>query len=490
MGLMRFQLPPDRITDQIVEQAYLSGIDRSAWPVHVSIENNMLLMHRTVSDSANLHILWNLEGGGQMMFKTGSLIEQDTPYLLPLEIARGTVSQLNDQLYEWKSIGLVVPEAVTDLITESIRQLSAAVMVIDDFTASARLAEKVLYTATEAGKKLAAVYTEQALTIRRRGGVKLPCYLAADLGSKKLDNTIARYFVMAFNAATVPLRWADIEAVEGHYDWTLSDKQIYWCHSHQLFVTAGPLLSFDMHALPHWLALWEGDFENLLVFFKDHIRMVVERYRGKVDTWICAASVNTAELLSLSDEEKLQLVAAAIDIVRVTDPKTPVVVSFDQPWAEYTSRREVDFPPLHFADALIRSDLGISGVMLDINVGYYPGGTLPRNPLEFSRQLDTWSMWGIPLWLSICAPSLCDADPMAHRNVKMPKDSWSPAAQQAWVARYVPLMLTKTGVQGIIWNQLRDTNPHTFPYGGLFDLRERPKPALRTLASLRKAVLK
>ena len=116
---------------------------------------------------------------------------------------------------------------------------------------------------------------------------------------------------------------------------------------------------------------------------------------------------------------RLQLTASAIDIVRTRDPDTPAVVSFDQPWAEYAAESEVDFPPLHFADALIRSDLGLSGVMLEINVGYHPGGTLPRNPLEFSRQLDAWSMWGLPLWLSISVPSLCDADPMAHRNVKL-----------------------------------------------------------------------
>ncbi len=34
MGLMRFIVsPPDRITDEIIEQAYLSGVDRIPWPV-------------------------------------------------------------------------------------------------------------------------------------------------------------------------------------------------------------------------------------------------------------------------------------------------------------------------------------------------------------------------------------------------------------------------------------------------------------------------
>ncbi len=86
--------------------------------------------------------------------------------------------------------------------------------------------------------------------------------------------------------------------------------------------------------------------------------------------------------------------------------------------------------------------------------------------------------------------SLCDADPMANREVKLPPGAWTPRAQQAWVARYVPLMLAKGFVQGVIWNQLHDSRPHNFPYGGLFDLRRRAKSALRTVAALRKAILK
>jgi hypothetical protein len=488
---MRFQIyPPQLVTEEMARQAYLSGIDRVAWPARTTYENGELSMHRSVSDSAKIHMLWPMEGGGQQVFSSASLMERDRPYLLPLELARGTVSQLLDQLFDWKSIGLVVPEAINGLVKESVRQLSAAALTGNDSGDSAGFAQKAMKTASEAANQLAAAYVDQVFSIRRRSEGKLPTYLGADIGAATLDNHTARHFLPAFNAANVPIRWRDVEAVEGHYDWSISDGQIDWCHTHDLHVLAGPLLPFNVHDLPDWLAIWEGDFDNLLVFFRDYIRAAVDRYRGKVDLWQCAGRVNTGELFSLSEEEKLQLAASAIDIVRSRDPSTRVVASFDQPWAEYTSRGEVDFPPLHFADALIRSDLGLSGIMLEMNVGYYPGGTLPRNPLEFSQQLDAWSAWGLPLWLSICAPSLCDADPMARCNIKLPPDLWSPAAQQAWVSRYVPLMLAKSYVQGVVWNQLHDSQLHEFPYGGLFDLHRRAKPALNTLAALRKAILK
>ena len=128
--------------------------------------------------------------------------------------------------------------------------------------------------------------------------------------------------------------------------------------------------------------------------------------------------------------------------------------------------------------------------MLEINVGYQPGGTLARDLLDFSRQLDYWSLLGVPLFLLICAPSSDHADPLAHLAERRPPPGSTPRTQQAWAARYLPLLLAKPYVQGILWSQLRDTQPHDYAHGGLFDLRRHPKPALRTLASIRQAHLK
>jgi hypothetical protein len=310
--------------------------------------------------------------------------------------------------------------------------------------------------------------------------------LAGDLGATLLDDGTARHFVASFNAAAVPACWREIEATEGSYYWAVSDKQLQWCKAHDLQVWLGPLLSIDPHGLPDWLYLWEGDFENLVSFVSDYVQATVSRYRGKVDLWVCAGRVNTADDLSLSEEDKLRLAARTVELTRSMDPQTPAVLCFDQPWAEYMSRREMDFPPLHFADALMRAGLDVSGLMLEMNVGYWPGGTLPRTLLELSRQLDYWSVLGLPLFVAITVPSSHEEDPQARRRARPHPGQPTPETQQAWAARYVPLILSKPYVQGILWNQLRDSDPHGYPHGGLFDLQSRPKPALQTLAAIRR----
>jgi hypothetical protein len=491
MGLMRFRVfPAERITAAMIEQAYLSGVDRMSWPVRAMVDQGDLVLRRSVSDSANLHIPWPVEGNGLPMLSTSSLMETPTPYLLPLELARGTLAQVRNQLSEWQFIGLNVPVAATEKLTEAVERFSWAAVSQDNLAQSAEYAEAALRATLEAGDLLATAYADQARVARRRNGGNRASLLGADLGSVLLDDNTSRQYLRCFNAAVAPLCWRDIETTEGNFAWSTSDKQIQWCRGHGLKVFAGPLLMLDPLALPDWLYLFADEWESLLECTSTFVRQVVERYRGKVDYWIGAGRLHISEAFPLSEQERLQLVAHTVERVRSLDPTTPALVSFDQPWAEYMRQRASDFPPLQFADALLRAGLDLAGLMLEINVGYAPGGTLLRHPLELNRQLDAWSAFGLPLWLALCAPSASYKDPLAQYATTVSSNNWTPAAQRAWVAQNVPLALAKPLVQGALWNQLRDNQPHRFPHGGLFDDRQHPKPALRTLAAIRQAYSK
>jgi len=492
MGLMRFSItPPDRLAPEAVDQAYLSGYDRIAWKSRVEYADGLVTFQRPVSDSGNLHIPWPVEGHGQVVLSTASLMEERSrPYQLPLELARGRLGQIRDRLAEWRSQGLTIGDEVTEPLGRAMAHFGRAAASQETPAESARAAEASLAAAMEAGDRLAACYAEQALAIRRRAGEKLPTFLAADLGISLLDDYAGRLFLQTFNVGRVPLSWREVEATEGSYTWEIADRQIAWCRAHGLKVCAGPLLQLDQRGIPDWLYLWEGDFDNVQSFATAYVKAVIARYRDKVDMWICAGRFNTSDVLSLSEEEVLRLAVQTIELTRAEAPGAPVVISFDQPWAEYMTRREVDFPPLHFADALVRGNVGLTGLALEINMGYSPNGTLTRDPLDFSRQLDIWGSLGLPLVVAVTAPSDTIDDPLAHRDTKILPGPWSLKSQQAWVGRFIPILLSKPFVHGIIWNQYRDSEPHDFPHGGLLDLNRHPKPAMRILASLRQAHLK
>ena len=309
MGTMRFRVfPAERITAEMVQQAYLSGIDRVSWPVRASVEGDELILQRSVSDSANLHVPWRVEGHGLLTLASASLIERPEPYLLPLELARGTVVQVRNQLSEWQVIGLAVPEAVHAKLATAVERLSWASVEQGDAAVSAGHAEESLRAALDAANLLAAAYAEQAIVVRRRNEGTHFGLLAGDLGTTLLDDYTSRQFLRSFNAAELPICWRDTETTEGHMTWVVNDKQVEWCRKHGLKILAGPLLLLDPQSLPDWLLLFEDDFESVLECVSAFIGAAVERYRGKVDYWICAGRVNAAEVLALSEHERLQLV--------------------------------------------------------------------------------------------------------------------------------------------------------------------------------------
>jgi hypothetical protein len=490
MGLMRFIFPADRITDDEVQRVYMSGYDRIPWLINTRLANGELILERPGSESANVHIPWRVQGHGHVTLSTATLMERPDAYHFPLELARGELAQVRNQLAEWKAAGVAIPQSIYDRVAAAKASLCRAICEEHGSVESTEAADEAIRIALDATELLAGCYTEQSLAAHRPGAEKLSTFLGANLGMTLLDEQTSMEFLDSFNAASIPMVWREMELSHGQFCWDICDKQVEWCEKHGITICAGPLLQFDRHTLPRWLPAYAGDFESILTFGCQFVEAVVERYRGRVDLWQTSARLNTAQGLSLSEQERVTLAARAIELTRSLDGKAHVVVSFEQPWAEYLGRRQVDFPPPQFADALLRAGLGLSGVMLEINVGYHPIGTLPRDLLEFSRQLDYWSILGVPLFLSLCAPSSGQDDPLAVRPVRVWPEGWDARAQQSWINRHVPMFLSKSYVEGILWNQLRDGEPHELPHGGLFDLGRVPKPALRQLASLRKAYLR
>ena len=231
MGVMRFRVfPPERITEEMVQQAYLSGIDRISWPVRASVEEGDLILQRSVSDSANFYVPWCLwEWFGRLTLSSGSLMEGAEPEPLPLELARGTIVEVRDQLFEWQSLGLSVPETVPAKLAAAVERFSWAVVEQGDPAASARARRGVAPRGPgrrrAAGRRL--LRTGAGRPPQQRAG-RLGL-LGADLGLSPYGQLSAGRFLESFNAANVPILWRNAETSEGSYAWAVTDKQIEWC---------------------------------------------------------------------------------------------------------------------------------------------------------------------------------------------------------------------------------------------------------------------
>lgn len=478
MGLMRlFAHDESRLAGLEPSRVYMMGFEELPWFGHVFISDEQIVIERKESDSGSVCVPWVVGQRGELLLCTSTLIERDEPYFLEVEIARGVVHRLRNQLAAWRQLGLVVTDELEEEVRQATRHFTRAAARQLDSPVAAQAANQAIELAVTAGEHLADAYSAQALQMRLQHTPRIGTLLGVSLGSKLPDKSLRQPIVNSFNLVGLPMAWPDIEASEAQRQWNDTDEQLRWAQKNNLKAVGGPLLEFDERRVPDWTYLWEGDYDTLSSFMLDHVRNVVKRYRGKVQIWHVASRMNRPRVLSLNDEDRLQIVASAIKIVKEIDPRTPIIVSFDQPWGEYLATERSDLAPMHYADALVRADLGVSGIGLEINVGEQPRATAPRTPLEFSRLVDQWGLFELPLFLMLTIDT---------KTSKREEDSSSKptTTRSQWIERHLPAMLAKNCVQVVLWNQLSDQGAE-FHNAGLYDINGQAKPALTALKQLR-----
>ncbi len=493
MGQMRFRVhDQSRIPKGSLDRIYVAGAEEIPWSTRARWQGAELVVERTVNDSGCVFVPWLVDGQGQSFLATATLMERQQPYVLEVELARGLVQRIRNRLFIWEWLGMTTPDDLNQQLQLATRNFARAATMQNNLVDAAEHANTAIAQALRMSEEMVGVYSRQA-TASRMQQTPVSTLMGVTLGPKLPSVEMRRKLVEACNIIQIPIAWRAIEQREGKRNWKQTDEQLAWCQQAGLKVSAGPLLQMDDRGIPDWLVLWDGDFDNLMKLFLDHVRSVVTRYAGRVHLWQVASRVNTGKVLSLEEEQKLHLVAHALDLVRRIDPRTPTVVSFDQPWAEYLGGKGDDLAPSHYADALVRADLGISGFALEINAGFDPGGSVHRPTFEWGRLLDQWSMWGLPLMASISTASATSRDPAARKNIEVSlpagMNDTDQDPQRHWAGTVLPMLLARSAVQVVLWNQLTDGEPHEFPNAGLFDAKNEPKPTLDLMRDLRKSLL-
>ena len=496
MGVMRFLIPPSATPEGWPEvyRAYISGIDGRVFPTRVEVDSNLMVCRRHSNESGRLNVAWPVAGFGRPVLCTSSLVERDAPYVLTVELARGKISQVRDQLGAWEIAGMTVPVEFGPVHEEAHRLFARAAARQENPAEASRIAQDALATACRAAELLTQAYVRQRLMVRRRRGNGLPVVLGCQLSPALPDAVWSGALTHAFNAAFVPIEWRHIEPREGEYHWELNDAQVEWCRENKLLAFGGPLVDLAPDGVPEWLWQWDQDFFNLQSFFCDFVETAITRYIGRIRHWEVAARMNTGGGLALTEENRLTLVARILEVARQVDDENQLLLRIDQPWGDYQARGQHQLSPLQFVDALVRSGVGLSGVNLEIAIGYRPRGSASRDLLEFSRLLDQWGSLGIPLAVTLAFPSSADSDPKSHSDLEVEaphwKGPWSHEAQAEWLELYLPLLMAKQSVTGIFWTHFSDALPHHFPHAGLLDPDGLRKPALDRIIRFRETYWK
>jgi hypothetical protein len=497
MGVMRFLVYPSELILAWPEvfDGYISGADGRVFPTEVEVVGNVVNCRRAATDSGKLHVAWPVEGFGRPVVSTASLYEREEPYLLPLELARGKIAQLRDQISAWQVGGMTVPESFQVPYQEAHRKFREATAHQNQPAQMAEFAQQSLVRAFEAADIAVSEYATQRLAARRKRSPQPPTALGSSLGQYRPGAELEGPFRESFAAALIPAEWKHVETAAGAADWELVDAQVEWALANRLFTFGGPLLDLSPEGMPGWLSSWGNDLPNLQSVVCDFVETAVGRYAGRIRIWNVCTRANTGGAFGLSEESRLWLAARALEVVRQVDDEIQVMIRVDQPWGEYQARGGHRLAPLQFVDALLRAGIGLSAVDLEIAVGFRPHGSAHRDLLELSRLLDLWSVLGIPLYVTLACPSQPVAqDPLAFPGIAIEqgqgRKDWSETAQADWINGLLPVLMAKQAVVGIFWTHLSDGVRHEFPHAGLMRPDGSLKPAFAQFAAHRRAQVK
>ncbi|MFI5455298.1 MAG: endo-1,4-beta-xylanase [Isosphaerales bacterium] len=336
-------------------------------------------------------------------------------------------------------------------------------------------------------------YTAQILQSRlgtnSRLTTRLGCVL--DGAPQALPPSLA--WSSTFNICHLGVSWKHVAPSEGLYRWDQFDAQLGWCARTGLPFEVGPLVEFRRGALPDWVWLWEGDCETLGGLVADFVQQTVQRYRGRVPLWHVVHRPAGGEILGLTEEEQIRITARAVQVAHQTDPSAQLTIGVDRPWAEWMGSSHFQLGPLHLCDYLVRADVGLSGVALEIALGYSSPGSYMRDLFEFSKLLDLYSLLNVPLYIWMAIPSSGAPDPKADPDVVVDSSQWpaplDEALQALWGAKWLALAVAKPFVRTLSWLQASDANPHLYPHAGLFRPDQTPKPLLSWIQMLRNETL-
>jgi hypothetical protein len=487
MGDLRFKFSNASGMDpRVWDTAYITGIEGIPWECHHQLEDGHFSIGRQIEESGKLNIVWPTRVAGNICLSTTSLRVVPSSYSLVAELARGTVSRLKNQTSDWQRLGLKLPEGFFPLAEEALCQLLRS-LTANDLELEFEFGQKAIEAAVEASILLCTAFANQALEARRQSEGRLSTLLGASLTRELHLGSIGDALATAFNLVQITPDLGSVELSSGKRDLAVFDAQMEWAVAHQEKVCVGPLVSFRKGCLPNWMVLLDEGFESVLETACAHARSVVERYQGKAQIWNCAAGLNAPTEMGWSDEEVLRMAVSIIETVRRADERTPVLLTIDEPWSEYLRDDANGISPLHFADALIRADLGLSGLALELNFDLWPHGCFPRDPIEISRLIDRWAMLGLPLMAIVSSPTFHDTSAAGNRV-----SDWKTAEESAGVMPpevILRLLLSKPSIHAVIWNNLSDQVPTAAMGSGLWDAQGKPKPILTQIAQLRKNYL-
>ena len=497
MGEFRFRLPGFwQLAPRHARTVHVVGIEGIPRPCNVKHIDDTLIVTRNQNESGKTYIAYPFTNRGELMISTGTLPESESPYELIVELARGTINRLRNQTSIWEEGGLLIPDHVRQLTRLATSKLGKA--ITGPTEKSEELAKDALDCAIDAIFKLC----------------------------EKFGSDISEFRV---NEREIPAFWVATTDVTETSNSELPDFDIHVVTSERLMaeyqiqkdkkLIVGPLL--DASPLSTF-SLENDDFNSGRQKLITQCQQMLGQLSSNVALIHAACGLNGIGHKNLTYRQQVQLTTELIGLIDDSVQNVPVMISFDYPWAERLAWSVGGIHPLQIADDIMRNGSRVSFIGLDINLDYWPCGSVSRDPLQWIDLIDLWSQLGLPLVICLRVPQTLqllewgddetvefksipdenvtiaidsdfttdsgndDPPPVSANSIR---ENLSDEQRLNLLQTILPMIVARPGVHGVVWRHWCDDEDLRFPNSGLVNTAGIAKPSLEALRELRKNTL-
>lgn len=466
MGEFKFRLPEDwSLETRQAKSIHVIGLDGIPWPCRVSVDGQILSILRNRDESGKVFIACPFAKHGEFTISTGTLAERIEPFRILVELARGTLHRLRNQISFWGEGGLEIPDSIHQNVATSINWLSKAIMHEDE-TLSDQDARKSLELAFDGIFELSQIFGEEIAKVRtERAGMPdfWTAHVAAEVDGDQSVSTTQTHLpfdLVQFNKPT---------------EQTSCGKNII----------AGPLVDASAGGLKRSIIELDDFYAR-----RDHLlnrcRETINSLPSSVSLIHVACGLNGMGHRHLSYPQQIEVTTEMLSLIDKSEVDIPTMVSFDFPWAERLASAVGGIHPIQIADSLLRQGEPISFIGLDINLDYWPGGSVIRDPFQWVSMIDVWSQLGLPLVVCFRMPSGTYQQPVqtSDRLINEVRSNLDDAQRLKLLNTVLPMLVARPAVHGFIWRQLEDDDDFRFPGSGLLENSGKAKPVINAFAEL------
>jgi hypothetical protein len=473
--------------------AYVVGTDDVPLRAEITFKDGIIQCKKRAAGPAGLALLWDVPETGRVMLETIRVPERDRPYTLQVELARARLMRINQKLEDWGLLDYAGVDDIAAVIRKGRETLIKALQA-DDAPAAAALGNEALRLAIQASERLTHYHADVFLDRRRQSGSfgrqVFGCAIPLDTPTEMVHKRLAG----AFDFATVPLIWREVEPNEQTFNWRPLDTWVELLAQHEMPMKGSALLSFSEKHVPDWLYIWEHDFDTIRDLAFEHVRRVINRYGQYIQTWDVISGIHSTNCFTFNFEQLMELTRMTAALAKQLSPRCTAIVDLVAPWGEYYARNQRTIPPLLYADMAGQSGVNFDAFGLQFYFGPGIDGMFVRDMFQISSLLDTFAKLGKPLHITAVQVPSEAAGTSGAAGAKETgggtdggiwRKPWSEQVQSEWLRGFLDVALSKPYVEAVSWHSLIDNDQAAVPHGGLLREDLTPKIAYEELLKAR-----